>query len=88
MSHHDDDDDLSTILRRLSQAPVLNGGFDKIKSDIGGLEEDIKDIRRTICEQEKQLAAIDLKLSVIVKLGWIIIGAVVTSFAKELIGLL
>jgi hypothetical protein len=83
-----DDDDFSTLVRRLSQAPALNGGWDKVRNDLSDLEADVKGIRQTVCEQERQLAAIDLKLNIIVKLGWIIIGAVITSFAKELIGLL
>jgi len=87
MSKHDDDD-FSILVRRLSQAPALNGGWDKVRNDLSDLEADVKGIRQTVCEQERQLAAIDLKLNIIVKLGWIIIGAVITSFAKELIGLL
>ena len=88
MSHHDDDDDLSTILRRLSQAPSLNGGWDRMRSDISGLEGDIKDIRLTLCSQDARLQAVDLKLGALIKIGYIIVAAVVGAMAKELIGLL
>ena len=87
MSHHDDDD-LSTILRRLSQAPSLNGGFDKLRNDVSDLEGDIKEIRQTLCAQEVKLRDVDLKLGIIVKLGYTIVAAVIGALAKELIGLL
>ena len=87
MSHHDDDD-LSTILRRLSQAPSLNGGFDKLRNDVSDLEGDIKEIRHTLCSQDARLQAVDLKLGALIKIGYTIVAAVIGALAKELIGLL
>ena len=87
MSNHDDDD-FSALVRRLSQAPALNGGWDKVRSDLSDLESDVKEIRQTVCEQERTLATISLKLDTITKLGWIVIGAAVAAVVKELLGLL
>lgn len=83
-----DDDDFANLVRRLSQAPAMNGGFDKLRSDVTDLEGDIKQIRQTLCEQERSLSAIDLKLGAVIKLGWIVVGAIVAALAKEFIGLL
>lgn len=85
---YNDDDDFAALVRRLSQAPALNGGFDRMKSDISSLEDDVKSIKATLCEQERSLSAIDLKLGAVIKLGWIVVGAIVAALAKEFIGLL